>query len=36
MIDAGSGSHFDPEVIVAFRALPDATIEAIRERIGDE
>jgi putative nucleotidyltransferase with HDIG domain len=34
VIDAGSGSHFDPEVIVAFRALPDATIEAIRERIG--
>jgi putative nucleotidyltransferase with HDIG domain len=36
VIDAGSGSHFDPEVIVAFRALPDTTIEAIRERIGDE
>jgi len=34
VIDAGAGKHFDPDVIVAFRALPDATIEAIRERIG--
>ena len=34
VIDAGSGSHFDPQVIVAFRALPDATIEAILERVG--
>ena len=29
-----TASHFDPEVVVAFRALPDATIDAIRERIG--
>jgi putative nucleotidyltransferase with HDIG domain len=34
IIEAGTGSHFDPDVIVAFRALPDATIQAIRERIG--
>jgi putative nucleotidyltransferase with HDIG domain len=34
IIDAGNGSHFDPTVIVAFRALPDATIDEIRERIG--
>jgi ribonuclease P protein subunit RPR2 len=33
MIFAGSGSHFDPDVIEAFRALPDATIEEIRRRI---
>jgi ribonuclease P protein subunit RPR2 len=34
IIEAGRGSHFDPDVIVAFRALPDADIEAIRRRIG--
>jgi len=34
MIYEGSGTHFDPAVIVAFRALPDATIERIRMRIG--
>ncbi|MDX6721560.1 MAG: hypothetical protein QOJ63_3814 [Solirubrobacteraceae bacterium] len=30
LIEEGSGTHFDPGVIVAFRALPDATIEQIR------
>jgi len=34
IIDSGNGSHFDPEVITAFRALPDATLDAVRERIG--
>ena len=34
IIAAGSGTHFDPEVIAAFRKLPDATIAEIRERIG--
>ncbi|MEJ7797114.1 MAG: HD domain-containing phosphohydrolase [Solirubrobacteraceae bacterium] len=34
LIYEGSGTHFDPEVVVAFRALPDATIEQIRKRIG--
>jgi response regulator RpfG family c-di-GMP phosphodiesterase len=34
IIDSGNGAHFDPEVIVAFRALPDETIDEIRERIG--
>jgi HD-GYP domain-containing protein (c-di-GMP phosphodiesterase class II) len=30
LIEEDSGTHFDPAVIVAFRALPDATIEHIR------
>jgi response regulator RpfG family c-di-GMP phosphodiesterase len=34
IIDAGSGTQFDPEVVVALRALPDADIEAIGRRIG--
>jgi ribonuclease P protein subunit RPR2 len=34
IIEAGRGTHFDPEVIVAFKALPDAQIEKIRGRIG--
>jgi ribonuclease P protein subunit RPR2 len=33
MIYAGSGSHFDPDVVEAFRALPDEAIEQIRQRI---
>jgi HD-GYP domain-containing protein (c-di-GMP phosphodiesterase class II) len=32
LIDEGSGTHFDPAVIAAFRTLPDATIEQIRCR----
>jgi putative nucleotidyltransferase with HDIG domain len=34
IIEAGRGTHFDPDVIVAFKALPDAQIEEIRGRIG--
>jgi len=34
VIYAGSGTHFDPDVIIAFRALPDSVIETIYERIG--
>jgi len=34
IIEAGRGTHFDPDVIVAFRALPDSAIETIRTRIG--
>ncbi|MBA3745980.1 MAG: HD domain-containing protein [Solirubrobacterales bacterium] len=34
IIDAGKGSHFDPEVIDAFRALPDSVVADIRKRIG--
>jgi ribonuclease P protein subunit RPR2 len=34
IIEAGSGTHFDPQVVVAFHALPDSVIEGIRERIG--
>ena len=34
IIDAGSGSHFDPDVIAAFHGLTDATLEQIRARIG--
>ena len=34
IIEAASGTHFDPDVIVAFAALPDAAIEEIRGRIG--
>jgi ribonuclease P protein subunit RPR2 len=34
IIEAGRGTHFDPEVVAAFRALPDSEIAAIRERIG--
>ncbi len=35
IIEAGNGTHFDPEVVAAFRALPDSAIDAIRERIGE-
>ncbi len=34
IIDEGIGTHFDPDVIEAFRLLPDATIEQIKLRIG--
>jgi putative nucleotidyltransferase with HDIG domain len=34
IIEAGSGTHFDPDVVVAFARLPDATIEQIGKRIG--
>ncbi len=34
IIEAGSGTHFDPGVIAAFHELPDSAIETIRERIG--
>ncbi len=34
IIVAGAGAHFDPDVIVAFGALPDLDIEAIGRRIG--
>jgi ribonuclease P protein subunit RPR2 len=34
IIEAASGSQFDPEVVAAFGALPDADIEAIARRIG--
>ena len=34
IIEAGNGTHFDPEVVAAFRALPDSAIDAIHERIG--
>jgi ribonuclease P protein subunit RPR2 len=34
MIEHSSGSHFDPDVIVAFRELADDEIEQIRTRIG--
>jgi ribonuclease P protein subunit RPR2 len=34
MIERSSGSHFDPDVIVAFRELADDEIEQIRTRIG--
>jgi len=34
MLEQSSGSHFDPDVIVAFRALGDDAIEQIRTRIG--
>jgi response regulator RpfG family c-di-GMP phosphodiesterase len=34
IIDEGIGTHFDPDVIQAFRQLPDATIEQIKLRIG--
>jgi HD-GYP domain-containing protein (c-di-GMP phosphodiesterase class II) len=32
LIEHGSGTHFDPGVIAAFRALPDATIEQLRHK----
>ncbi|MDX6721128.1 MAG: hypothetical protein QOJ63_3382 [Solirubrobacteraceae bacterium] len=32
LIEQGSGTHFDPDVIAAFRALPDATIDQIRRK----
>jgi ribonuclease P protein subunit RPR2 len=34
IIDEGDGTHFDPDVILAFRMLPDETIEQIARRIG--
>jgi putative nucleotidyltransferase with HDIG domain len=34
IIEAASGTQFDPEVVAAFGALPDADIEAIGRRIG--
>ncbi len=34
IIDESDGTHFDPDVIVAFRALPDETIERISRRVG--
>jgi ribonuclease P protein subunit RPR2 len=34
IIEAASGTHFDPAVIAAFRELADAQIDEIRERIG--
>jgi ribonuclease P protein subunit RPR2 len=34
IIEAASGTQFDPEVVVAFGSLPDADIEAIGRRIG--
>lgn len=34
VIEEAGGTHFDPEVVAAFRALPDATIEQIKLRIG--
>jgi HD-GYP domain-containing protein (c-di-GMP phosphodiesterase class II) len=33
-IDEATGTHFDPDVVAAFRALPDERIEQLRERIG--
>jgi ribonuclease P protein subunit RPR2 len=33
MIVAESGSHFDPQVIAAFRSIPDEVIEQIGARI---
>jgi ribonuclease P protein subunit RPR2 len=34
IINEGAGTHFDPDVIAAFRELPDARIEQIRTAIG--
>jgi len=34
IIDEGAGTHFDPDVIAAFRELPDTRIEQIRTAIG--
>ncbi len=34
MLEESSGSHFDPDVIVAFRQLGDDAIEQIRTRVG--
>jgi ribonuclease P protein subunit RPR2 len=34
IIAASSGTQLDPQVILAFEALPDRAIETIRERIG--
>jgi putative nucleotidyltransferase with HDIG domain len=33
MIEAGSGAHFDPAIIEAFRLIDDATLDAIRTEI---
>jgi ribonuclease P protein subunit RPR2 len=33
MIEASSGTHFDPAIIDAFHEIPDATFEAIRAEI---
>jgi ribonuclease P protein subunit RPR2 len=29
-----SGTHFDPEIIAAFEALPDAILEQIKRAVG--
>jgi ribonuclease P protein subunit RPR2 len=34
IIEAANGTHFDPDVIVAFRTLPDDQIAEIGRRIG--
>jgi putative nucleotidyltransferase with HDIG domain len=34
MINAESGSHFDPDVVEAFSAIPDETFERIKAEIG--
>jgi putative nucleotidyltransferase with HDIG domain len=34
MINAESGSHFDPRVVEAFNTIPDETFERIRAEIG--
>ncbi|MEA2244428.1 MAG: hypothetical protein QOD24_3984 [Solirubrobacteraceae bacterium] len=34
MIVAGSGTHFDPEIIAAYESLPDPTLQDIRRKIG--
>jgi putative nucleotidyltransferase with HDIG domain len=34
MIADGAGSHFDPEVVAAFREISTDTIERIREEVG--
>jgi ribonuclease P protein subunit RPR2 len=34
IIMQGSGTHFDPDVIAVFEALPDAALERIRLEIG--
>ena len=33
-IDLASGTHFDPDVVEAFREMPDEKIEELRRRIG--
>jgi ribonuclease P protein subunit RPR2 len=34
IIAQDSGTHFDPDVVEAFKSLPDAVIERIRLEIG--